>query len=560
MNKEILCTLGPASLNKRVIARLESLGVSLFRINLSHTKIEALPGVIKEIQSHTAVPICLDTEGAQVRTGGLVDKEVVVKENGIIFVHRHSVPGDAFNFNFYPKCVFDELMLGDFISIDFNSVLVQVISIEKDKIALRVLNGGKIGQNKAVSVERDIPLPVLTEKDRAAMKIGAQMGIRHVALSFANRASDVAEIRAVCPENAFVISKIETRSGLVNLDAIARASDALLIDRGDLSRQEPIERIPRLQKTIIRRCKMAGKKVYVATNLLESMVTSNKPTRAEVNDVYNTLLDGADGLVLAAETAIGKNPIGCASMIVKLIHEFEAEGVSTRPYYPEDPQSLLVDPHGGLLVHREIQPGQEAEVTQVKHVTVDVMTLMDCVQIAFGTYSPLTGFMNRETVESVLDTHKLPSGVVWPMPILLQVSAETAQGLNRGQRIALAGEQGAVHAFLDINDVYTLDLDVLARKWFSTDSAEHPGVARLKQNGAYFIGGDITLIKRLASPYYQYELTPAQSRYIFTHKGWSRVVGFHTRNVIHRVHEHIQKKAMELSHADGPPEKRGFSA
>src|SRR3989338_3197938 len=269
MRKEILCTLGPASVNERVITRLESLGVNLFRINLSHTKLEDLPGVIKEIQKHTRVPICLDTEGAQVRTGNFASKEVSVKENSIVFIHRNSVPGDAYNFNFYPNCVFDELVPGDFISIDFNSVLVQVIDIEKKRIAMRVLNGGKIGQNKAVSVERDIPLPVLTAKDREALKIGAELGIRHVALSFANRASDVAEIRAAASGNAFIISKIETRNSLLNLDEIAKASDALLIDRGDLSRQEPIERIPKLQKNIIPRGKEAGKKIYVATNLLE---------------------------------------------------------------------------------------------------------------------------------------------------------------------------------------------------------------------------------------------------------------------------------------------------
>ncbi len=552
MRKEILCTLGPASVNERVITRLESFGVNLFRINLSHTKLEDLPGVIKEIQKYTRVPICLDTEGAQVRTGNLVDKEVSVKENGIVFIHRNSVPGDAHNFNFYPKCVFDELVPGDFISIDFNSVLVQVIDIEKNRIAMRVLNGGKIGQNKAVSVERDIPLPVLTAKDREALKIGAEMGIRHVALSFANRASDVAEIRAAAPANAFIISKIETRNGLLNLDEIAKASDSLLIDRGDLSRQEPIERIPKLQKTIIARGKAAGKKVYVATNLLESMVTSNRPTRAEVNDVYNTLLDGADGLVLAAETAIGKNPIGCASMIVKLIHEFENAG-SEKPYfyYPEDPCSLLVEPHGGLLVHREIHSAQEADFFKLSALPVDDMTLMECAQIAFGTYSPLTGFMNRETLQSVVDTYRLPGGDVWPMPIVLQIEESKAKKLSRGQRVVLTSAQGTAHALLDINDVYTMDLDALAKKWFKTNAPEHPGVARLNQNGPWFVGGDITLIKKLDSLYHQYELTPAQCRYIFTHKGWSRVVGFHTRNVIHRVHEHIQMKALELSHADG---------
>jgi pyruvate kinase len=149
---------------------------------------------------------------------------------------------------------------------------------------------------------------------------------------------------------------------LIHLDEIAAKSNALLIDRGDLSRQEPIERIPRLQKMIIARGEALNRKVYVATNLLESMIVSPKPTRAEVNDVINTLLDGADGLVLAAETAIGADPIGCVVMIVKLIREYNIlnEQRSKTPdiireYQFTDPTSLLIEAHGGTLINRQIE-------------------------------------------------------------------------------------------------------------------------------------------------------------------------------------------------------------
>ncbi len=233
--KEILCTLGPTSMNDRVIARLQDLRVSLFRINLSHTRIEDVSGVIRFVQDRTSVPLCLDTEGAQVRTGNLVKGEAVLRENSLVHIHSKPINGDAENFNLYPADILNKLDIGDFISIDFNSVLVQVIDRDSsNSVTVRVLTGGLIRENKAVSIERDIDLPPLTEKDRMALAIGANMGVRHVALSFANQASDVDEIRAVSVEDVFVISKIESLKGIVNLEKIAAKSNALLLDRGDL--------------------------------------------------------------------------------------------------------------------------------------------------------------------------------------------------------------------------------------------------------------------------------------------------------------------------------------
>ena len=179
------------------------------------------------------------------------------------------------------------------------------------------------GQNKAVTVQRQIYLPPLTAKDIAVIDIAKSYGIRNFALSFANSAEDVETLRARVGRDARIISKIECRAGLRNLEEIAAASDALLIDRGDLSREIPIEQIPRIQKEIIRKTKGFGRRIYVATNLLESMVSQRSPTRAEVNDIYNTLADGADGLVLAAETAIGEYPVRCAAMIVRMVHEHQ---------------------------------------------------------------------------------------------------------------------------------------------------------------------------------------------------------------------------------------------
>jgi len=538
-------------MNERVIARLDDLGVSLFRINLSHTSLDAVAEVIDFISSHTDVPICLDTEGAQIRTGKLADGTTMLEENLSFEVLTDPSKRSAGSLVFYPDWVVGTLEIGDLISIDFNDVLVQVIDKSSECLTLRVLNGGVVGSNKAVSVHRELPLPALTPKDRQALKIGAEKGLRHIALSFANHPEDVDEIRAAFGREAFVISKIECRNGLANLEAITARSDAVLIDRGDLSREVPIEQIPRLQKDIIGSANRAGRPVYVATNLLESMVSQPTPTRAEVNDVYNTLVDGADGLVLAAETAIGQHPVGCASMIARLINEFEARGEPDFGRYAEDARSFLIEPHGGKLVRRFAGPDDLGEAGRLPKIGVADTDLMDCQQIANGTYSPLTGFMSQATLESVLETSRLPDGMVWPLPVILQVSDDAVRKLPSAGRIALTDAAGMVRALLDIEQVFTIEPEAVATRWFGTSSPDHPGVARLYAGGDRLIGGAVTLVEALPSQFPGEMLSSLQTRYLFSHKGWSRVVGFHTRNVAHRVHEYLQLSALQQTHADG---------
>lgn len=561
---EILCTLGPASLNHRTIQRLEQSGATLFRINLSHTKLADLPRIINTIRDATHVPICLDSEGAQIRTGEFVDGSITLRENSIVRVHFRRVPADDKNFNFYPLEIARALKPGDFVSIDFNSALVQVIALDSEGVSMRVLQGGLVGQNKAVTVERDIPMPPLTEKDIACLKLGREMGLCHFALSFASRGEDVEYIRSYVGEDAFIISKIESRSGLENLEEIAAGSDALLIDRGDLSRQVPIELLPQTQKSIIHRAKAVECRVYVATNLLESMVSTPTPTRAEVNDIYNTLADGADGLVLAAETAIGKYPIQCASMVSKIIHGFKLNGFNGDLYYPLDAVSQLIEPHGGRLVHREATPADLSEIDRLPRLLIPERELMDCEQFGYGTYSPLQGFMNRETLDSVLDSYRLPNGDIWTLPILLQVNAPEIGNFVFGDRVALTDEKDTVRAILDVSEIYQYDLESLAMRMYGTTNRKHPGVARLMKRDNYFLGGDVTLVQPLESPIRHYLLTPAQTRFIFTRLGWSQVVGFHSRNPAHRGHEYIQLQALERTGADGiyinpviGPKKRG---
>ena len=191
----------------------------------------------------------------------------------------------------------------------------------KNFITTKVISPGILENNKGVHISQNINLPALTSKDKYAISIGKQYGINFFALSFANHPKNVDEIRGLI-KKSFLISKIETKNGVNNLDLICKKSDAILIDRGDLSRFFEIAKIPPIQEKIINLGKKNSTPVYVATNLLETMIHNSEPTRAESNDIFSTLKQGASGLVLAAETAIGSNPISCVLFLKKCLNVF----------------------------------------------------------------------------------------------------------------------------------------------------------------------------------------------------------------------------------------------
>ncbi|HXF37568.1 MAG TPA: pyruvate kinase [Actinomycetota bacterium] len=322
MKIAILCTLGPASMDPGVIRGLDERGVDLFRINLSHTPLEAVEETIGFVRSCSDTPICLDTEGPQVRCGRMAS-EVVLVEGARVSLTAELVEGTQDSLPLWPRSIFDALVPGSVLSVDFDGASLLVTEVGSGEARAVVRSGGRVRSNKAVTVDPAPSLPALSEKDLAAIEIGARWGIGAYALSFASDAEDVARLRRLAPEGAFIIAKIESRAGVRNMDAIIAATDAALIDRGDLSREVPLEHVPYYQKAIVRRANRWNRPVYVATNLLESMVTSQVPTIAEANDLANTLLDGVHGLVLAAETAVGVDPVGSVDMVLRAVRAFE---------------------------------------------------------------------------------------------------------------------------------------------------------------------------------------------------------------------------------------------
>lgn len=322
MKIKILCTLGPASFDRAVIEGLDERGVDLYRINLSHTAPEAIAPTIDLVRRYSATPICLDSEGPQVRCGA-VDGEVVLEQEARITLTARSVRGSRHEITLWPRSVFDVLQPGSLVSIDFDGALLRVVDVDGTDAAAVVVRPGQVRSNKAVTVDTPLELPPLSEKDLLAIEIGSRYDITHYALSFATRAEDVAYLRSLAPAGAHVIAKIESRAGVRAMDGIIEVADSVLIDRGDLSREVPLEQVPYYQKAIVRRANRWNRPVYVATNLLESMVTSLVPTIAEANDIANTLLDGVHGLVLAAETAVGRDPVGALDIVLRAIDAFD---------------------------------------------------------------------------------------------------------------------------------------------------------------------------------------------------------------------------------------------
>ncbi len=594
---KILATLGPSSLTKSIVQQMDASGVDVFRLNLSHTKLEDFLPLIKNIQDWTKKPVCVDSEGAQIRTGKMANGSVVLKSNSLVSLTTSDVLGDELHIPLYPVAPAKLLQIGDVLSLDFNTATIQVVQIDGEDVRARVLFGGKVGSNKGVALDRSVELPALTDKDIKILEISREMGLNHVALSFASRKEDVVWLRNFFPYPVFIISKIECKAGLANLKDICQVSDAVLIDRGDLSREVPLQKIGLIQKHILDVAQKIGTPVYVATNLLESMLDNFQPTRAEINDVTSTVLAGAKGLVLAAETAIGRYPVESVRMVVgvaKEAQDYEARSQAgdSNAYFASIYDYHSIGPHGGILVqnfvdsvkvigtgHHSVEPYDAilvqnfaeptkiADLESLPKIAVDEKTLLDVVQIAEGIYSPLRGFMDKDELFAVLDNYRLKDGSVWTLPILLQAKEANRELLGQTVAITYANDQ-RIYAVMKVSDIQAIDLDKVAEKWFGTNDPNHPGVANFKQRGNFIVSGEVWLWQKPILSDQSHVLSPRQTRLIFKNFGWQKIVGFHTRNVIHRGHEFIQKVALEAVGADalfispviGPKKDTDFSA
>jgi len=315
---KIICTLGPSSLNSEFLEYSRK-NVDLLRLNMSHLGISELKKNILFIKKKTNCPICIDTEGAQIRSK--FTKRKFFKKNSFIYIRKDNNK----TLGLYPEYIQNKLKLNDTLNIGFEGLKVKIIKKKSESLLARVINQGYLESNKGIHLEnRKIKLKCLTEKDNEAIKIGKLNNINNFALSFTNSLKDVKYFNELTGSNSNNIFKIETRQSIKEFKEIIKEGDNFLIDRGDLSKDISVYKIPETQRKLIKiKNQYKNKKIFIATNLLESMILNEYPTRAEANDIYSCIEMGADGLVLAAETAIGKNPIECIKFIKEMINQFK---------------------------------------------------------------------------------------------------------------------------------------------------------------------------------------------------------------------------------------------
>ena len=336
MNKtKTIVTIGPASKDIEIIKKLIQNGADVIRLNLSHADhgfcrevVEKINEVDKELGTCTS--IMFDTNGPSVRIGKISSSHAFLKNNDLVRIYMKDLVGDSTKFSVNYNNLINDLSIGSIIKIADGSVELEVEDKEEDYLLCRVLKEGIISSNDSLNVPSTrLNIPFLNKKDKEDVIFANEMNIDYLALSFVSTIEDVLEINDLLIElgndHISIISKIENEQALDNLDDILSVSEGLMVARGDLGVEIPLERVPGIQKKVISKCNIAGKISIVATEMLSSMENTLTPTRAEVSDIANAVLDGCDAVMLSDETTIGKYPVETLEMMEKVIHESELE-------------------------------------------------------------------------------------------------------------------------------------------------------------------------------------------------------------------------------------------
>ena len=327
---KILATLGPAIRDAAHIRQLVEAGVNLFRLNFSHgehadhaQRYQWVREVERELNQ--PIGILMDLQGPKLRVGRFAEGKVQLVNGQSLRLDLDATPGDASRVNLPHPEIIEALQPGMSLLLDDGRLRLKVTGKQRDAVDTCVVAGGELSDRKGVNVpEAVLQLSPLTEKDRRDLAFGLELGVDWVALSFVQRPEDIVEARELIQGKAFLMAKIEKPSAVQHLEEIARLCDAIMVARGDLGVEVPAENVPRIQKDIVRTCRQLGRPVVVATQMLESMRFSPAPTRAEVSDVANAVAEGADAVMLSAETASGDYPLETVQMMSKIIRQVES--------------------------------------------------------------------------------------------------------------------------------------------------------------------------------------------------------------------------------------------
>ena len=332
---KIICTLGPASEDSEVIRQMIEAGTDLFRLNMSHARHDWVREIVPRVRALAQrldrdVALLLDTQGPAIRTGVLKkDLQLAVGDVLEITVRgARSTEPNSITVNY--DDLIDDVSVGNVVLVDNGVMQLRVLAKKNNRIRCIVLTAGALGSRRHINLPGvHVNLPALTEKDRADITLGAELGVDFVALSFARKKGDLDELRRFLKKlksPAAVVAKIEDQGAVRKIDDMIRAADAIMVARGDLGIEIPMEELPIIQRRIVKRCLRLGKPVVVATHMLESMINNPVPTRAEITDVANAVFEQADAIMLTGETTSGRYPVECVKVLNRVALRIERSG------------------------------------------------------------------------------------------------------------------------------------------------------------------------------------------------------------------------------------------
>ena len=329
--------MGPASSTRDALRGLVGAGLNVARINFSHSTHEqhaATIALIRDVAGETGKPIAIlgDLQGPRIRIGELGKPRDLADGSDVVFAPEGKETGDEVPVTY--EALADDVHDGDRILINDGLIELVVLDVSKPRVTARVVHGGQLSSHKGINLPGvQVSAPSITTKDREDIAFAVEQELEYVALSFVRRAQDIAELRQLVPRHMLVVAKIEKDSALENIETIIRASDGIMVARGDLGVELPFEEVPYAQKRIIALCNRLGRPVITATQMLESMITHPRPTRAEASDVANAILDGTDAVMLSAETATGQYPRLAVEAMTRIITEIETR---VKPRHRDD--------------------------------------------------------------------------------------------------------------------------------------------------------------------------------------------------------------------------------
>ncbi|HEY8927563.1 MAG TPA: pyruvate kinase [Mucilaginibacter sp.] len=343
---KIVATMGPASAKKDVLTGMIKAGVNICRLNFSHGKPQdhkKVVDLIREINAelNTNVGILADLQGPKIRIGLVKDGGINLVNGTRINITTHELIGDDNQIYITYETFPQDVKPDEIILLDDGKIQMRVIETNRvDTVVCEVVHGGILTSRKGVNLPNTkVSIPSLTEEDKENLKYALEWNLDWIGLSFVRTGEDIVELKQIIKESgktAKVIAKVEKPEAIDNIDSIVAATDGVMVARGDLGVEMPLEEVPMLQKMIVRKCREAAKPVIVATQMLESMITTPRPTRAEVNDVANSVLDGADAVMLSGETSVGEFPVIVIETMAKIVGNVEAAGY---PFHNKEDKS-----------------------------------------------------------------------------------------------------------------------------------------------------------------------------------------------------------------------------